>query len=317
LWARFFGGWDRALASVSLLASLIGTGVSLFLFAYPTEVPQFIIFRDLAIIFALLFSLIFMLIRHIRREVTIRAQIYCLSHQFTNAHMLIHNYRSELFKSYFTNVRRSNLSSDEMKLFRRVCHSITENTRTSLKDYFSSNGIDVGDDIHITIKLSLSPDDVFSHLPTLSDEMKARMSTNERWIVNAYRDYHTFNNFKNREVLKKIWSIERNTVYHHIITLENEYFLQNDLLGMGNNFHNENHEWRSQYNSILAAPIRYKEDSTKNYICYGILSADSLNRNGHKLFNDKECRFILGQGADLLATFFLLLALTSHQPIHD
>lgn len=50
-------------------------------------------------------------------------------------------------------------------------------------------------------------------------------------------------------------------------------------------------------------------------MCFGLLTADSLNKNDLSIFSDKETAYILGHAADLFAVLFLLIPLSRYRPV--
>ena len=126
---RFFGNWDRRLTSVSFIATLVGSIVTIVLVAYPGSVPQYIVVRDILFWFALILLSLIVTGKYIRREVIIRTQIdllssqkNLLSNQFKLSHDLVHDYRTELFYRLFQpHVQRHRFTENEGRIFRHLC----------------------------------------------------------------------------------------------------------------------------------------------------------------------------------------------------
>ena len=110
-----------------------------------------------------------------------------------------------------------------------------------------------------------------------------------------------------------IYDIDKNTDFRRLVGNKESAFFSNDLQRLKDAYENENNDWRQYYNATLVVPIRYLSSDKRQHRCYGLFAVDSLNKQKIKdLYNDKECKYILGQAADLLATFFLLLELTEY-----
>ncbi len=338
---RFFGSWDRALTSVSLFASLIGAAVTVSLLRYPDQIPYYIIYRDLGVLIGLLIISAVLLVRFIRQEVTLtakmhaqevarEAQIQMVESQLTElskhlklepksfqeAHILVHNYRDELFKTYSDHLIVHQLTRDEQRLFSRICDYVTDSIRDSLLHYFRFKRIDIGEDVHVSVKLVVSPSAVIEHIPNIKEEKKRQIQTKNKWIITIYRDHYTYLHHRDRETHSSIYSIDGNTAYHHIVNLGHQCFVSNDLRSMGPTYHNENPNWRQHYNAALVVPIRYHCEDVEACRCFGLLTADSLNEKRLALYDECICRDIMAHAADLLATFFVLLMLSKHIPIN-
>ena len=311
VWVRdkLFGNWDRALTTVSFIATLVGSVVTVFLVAYPSAVPQYIVVRDILFWFALIFMSLIVAGKYIRRETLIRAQIDLLSNQFKLSHDLVHNFRTELFSTYFQpNVQRQRFTERERRIFSQLCAYVTEGVKTSFSEYFRSRGIDIGTDIALSVKLVMSPNEVLELLAQeLSQEQQQQVQAKDTWIITVYRDSYTHTHSINREIAQRIYDIDKNTAFRMLVRRrEVSAFCCNDLQSLGITYDNENEKWRFYYNAALVVPIRYLSLDGRQFRCYGVLAVDSLNEKKiPNLYNEVECKYILGHAADLLATFFV------------
>jgi hypothetical protein len=159
------------------------------------------------------------------------------------------------------------------------------------------------------VKLIIPSNKIVELFPHLSEDQEQQIRKREKWVITVFRDPYTYNHHHEREVGSAIYDIGGNTAFHHVVENGQPYFLSNNLAGWGENYRNENLEWRERYNSTLVVPIRYRDATFGQQLCFGFLAVDSLNRDGIELYNSSTCKHILSHSADLLATFFLSLAL--------
>ncbi len=305
---RFFGTWDRGLTSISLIATLIGALITVFLVKYPAEVPKYIAYRDFIIWSALILICLVVVVKYVRREAVIQSQIDLLSDQFRLSHDLIHNFKDELFNKYFQqNIQRHELNEKERGAFRDLCSYITDDVRMAFSQYFKSSGIDIGNDISVSVKLIIRPEEVAGLLSTkLTQEQQKEILLKDQWVITVYRDHYTHHHYREREQGLRIYDVDKNTDVHLLVKSKQDVFFHNNLQSYYG-YENENQDWRKYYNATLVVPIRYLSIDKQQYRCYGFLAIDSLNRKNQNLYNGNECKYILGHAADLLATFFLLL----------
>ncbi len=311
---RFFGNWDRGLTTISFVATLVGAVITVFLVKYPDNVPQYITYRDLLFWFALILMSIVVVGKYIRREEVIRSQLDLLFNQFKLSHDLVHSYRDELFRWYFQpNIYRHKLTDRELSIFRHLCFYITENLKTSFSEYFKSRGIDIGNDLSVSVKLIITHKEVLDRFK-LSQEEQEKIRSKELWIITIYRDQYTHIHLPVREKGLKIYDIEKNTAFRRLVEDKMPAFCHNDLQSLGNVYENENKDWRKYYNAALVVPIRYLSADRQRYRCYGALAVDSLNEKKINDLYNHQCEYILAHAADLLATFFLLLEFIEYIP---
>jgi hypothetical protein len=319
---RFFGNWDRGLTSVSFIATILGSLVTIFLVAYPSAVPQYIAVRDILFWIALMLISLIVTGKHIRREVIIRTQIdllssqkNLLSNQFKLSHDLVHDYRTELFYRLFQpHVHRHRYTVKEWRIFRHLCAFITEDVKTSFTEYFKSRGIDIRRDIAIAVKLIITPDEVLDVLgQELSQAQQEQIRAKDQWFITVFRDNYTHIHSPLREKGQRIYDIDNNTAFRRLVRTQESAFCSNDLQRLSAAYDNESKEWGKYYNATLVVPIRYLSLDGRHFRCYGVLAVDSLNEKKiTDLYNEAECKYILGHAADLLATFFLLLEVTDY-----
>jgi hypothetical protein len=300
-----FGTADRTLTVVSTTVTLLGIAAAIFLVPYNTLIVP-----------GLLFWLVVISAKYLLRDIIINDQRKIMSSWFSNSHHLTHNFRSALFSSYYRSIGKNSSTAAEKSLLSRICSDLTQTLKMSLVGYFNSIGIDIGDDIHIAVKMLITPDEAIEMLQGETDPSPEKLRERNSWIITIYRDHDTYTNHKNREVSSKIYSVEGNTASNDIVNLQKDVFCCDDLHGMGGGYNNESTDWHNQYNSTLVVPIRYKSEAPnrREHKCYGLLCVDSLNQQKRELYERRECFEIISHAADLLATFFLLVGVTDHQP---
>ncbi len=255
------------------------------------------------------------------REAATAERIKILSTQHKNFHYLTHHFRSTVFEAVGEerrrNARNMNMTREERRTLRQLCNYVTYHIKKALITYWKSKDIDINDDIHVAVKLVVPTGVVREFMPKLKPEKQAlidhaiRNSGIDEFVITFYRDTDTHVNFPNREKLADVYTIDRNTAYHDCIRLGRPCFSSNDLVKLyqEGHYHNDNPEWSNQYHATVVVPIRYMGDGEGDSVCYGVIGVDSLNLEGRELYDNEECRNIMGHAADLLATFFLLLPL--------
>jgi hypothetical protein len=131
------------------------------------------------------------------------------------------------------------------------------------------------------------------------------------WIITVYRDD---DRHPNQLVSDILYSIDGNTAFANIIKNQQASFCSNDL-GSLDGYLNENPIWMEFYNSVLVVPIRYQTDAIGAYQYMGLLSADSLNAQKQRLFDNQRARIILEDAARTLASY--MVALTLYQSVQS
>ena len=235
---RFFGNWDRGLTTVSFSATLLGSLVTIFLVAYPSAVPQYIVVRDILFWVALMLISLIVTGKYIRREVLIHNQIdllssqkSLLSNQFKLSHDLVHDYRTELFYRLFQPlVQRHRFTEKEGRIFRHLCGYITEDVKTSFYEYFRSREIDIGTDLTITVKLIITPEEVLEVLGSeLSQQQQQQIQAKDQWFITVFRDNYTHIHSPLREKGQRIYDIDKNTAFRRLVRDQESGFCCNDL----------------------------------------------------------------------------------------
>jgi hypothetical protein len=308
---KLFGTWDRGVATISISITVIGAGITVFYVKNPDKIPEYIAFRDFVLWFALILLSLFLVAKYYFREAVIQRQKNFLSEQFKLSHDLVHNYRNNLFKNFYQpKVQQHKLTERDWMIFRELCSSITEGVKDSFSEYFRSRGIGIGIDLSVSVKLLITPQEVLNRF-TFNQEKQQQILAEDQWVITVFRDHYTYNHVYSRETNVTIYDIDKNTDLRRIVRNNESEFFNNDLQSLKNAYENENNNWSKYYNATLVVPIRYLSPESRQHRCYGLLAVDSLNSQKRKdLYNDEECKYILGHAADLLATFFLLLELT-------
>jgi hypothetical protein len=302
--------------------SFLSIILTVYLWKFPDPVPELIITRDIVIVFLLLFTSAILLFKYIKREQNLIELVrnlensnIRLSKQFENFHGVVHKFRDSIFIQHKSQIKEDVLVDPQSRAtFDKICHSVTLDIKEIYAEFLLSKDIDIGDDLSITIKLTVSPCELISifeaKLGKLDIGTKKRIKNGKKWVYTAYRDPLTFERSQNyREVAAKHYSISGNTAFAHIYTDKQAVYACDDLKALGVSYKNENTDWNKFYNATLLAPIRFNDITSGKCYCFGFIAIDSNNKQKMKLFSYDESRYIIGHSADLLATFFLTLVL--------
>ncbi len=235
-----FGTPDRVYTFISVILSVSSIGITVYTYKYPEKIPELIVTRDIIVVAMLLLTSGALLWKYMRREQHLVAAVknledsnQRLSKQFENFHMLTHKYRNDVFLHYIKYVTEDILVDQKSKnTFEKICHSITSDLRTVYKQFLLSKCIDIGDDISVSIKLTVSPDILIDILGAKLDKSaKKNIKKKKKWVYTAYRDPHTFEKLRDqREVTQSFYSIEGNTAFDLTYSHKNEVYACDDLV---------------------------------------------------------------------------------------
>lgn len=320
-----FGSWDRTYSFIACILGLLSIILTLVLWTFPESIPQLIIIRDLVVFFGLLLIAGILLSKYVKKEnhllqvvARLNSSNQLLTTQFNNFHSIVHKYRNRIFKHFLAAIPEDiPVSLKDKEAFESICHSVTTEVRKIFTEYFQSKNIIIGDDIHVTIKLVFSTKTLLDLYNKLSPQEADKIKKKDQWVITAFRDPGTFEHLREREVGAKIYDIDKNTAFIHIIKEKKDKFANDNLKELGDAYLNENNDWEKYYNSAIVVPIRYYNKETDHYLYFGLLAIDSLNKERHKLYDNVESKFIAGHAADLLANFFLSLALHQCEPVRN
>jgi hypothetical protein len=318
-WAqeKFFGTFDRGIASTSWFMGFISILISAFFIKYPSNVPRFIIVRDLLFLFGFFLVTLVIYGRYMRRERVFKNQRAYLTKVIERTHKITSKYHNDLFDNFRelaeeTHSDVSLLSKEDINRYQRMCEYVADNVRDSLLSYFQSLSIDLNGDLSVSIKLIVDSDSL-SELLGRNPTKRSRLRSQNKWILTFARDRDTTNN-TNREVCQYLYSINGNSSYQYLTNSSRPYYCSDNLLAQ-DGYLNESERWEEFYNATIVVPIRYmsSSSSSSSFVSYGFLAVDAPNPGGRFLFTDKsskvhvECLAILQHAADLLATHSLIL----------
>lgn len=306
----FFSTFDRTVGSTSLVLTSISLLLTIFLVKAPDRVPQFIEVRDVTIVFGLMAAALFYAGKYIRREATFETQARLLARQYHDFRDIVRNYKNQLFREYFSDPGVYSRQEGQERVFRHLCGHITYGVRESFLQYERARGIEIGDDISVSVKLILKTDELLSIAGenSLGPDAKKRIEGSQatEWVTTVYRDPYTHRHHWEREKAQRVYDITRNTAFLNIVQHGQPEFVSNDLQALGQAYMNENSNWQQQYNATIVVPIGYSGDQEGQSQCWGLLAVDSVNNTKANLFDTDESRYIASHAADLLSTFFLL-----------
>lgn len=343
----FFGTWDRLAATSSVTLSLIAVILTIVPIQGIDKIIQLVLVRDTVLFAAILLLLITAVSRYIRSDFLgrhrrrqsahLHEKIAHLNNQLRDAEALrqlgadrtnrllkeaqeaVRNHKDLIFYNLVvdppTPNRVVNFDEDTLRRFRQVCFHVTSGVRTSLIDLCFLRGMDIGDDISVTVKLVI-PASHLLQLPEARQQLNnfqlAEANNEDRLVITAYRDPYTYTNKSERRANNApYYSLRRNTAFNTIATSKDESpaFICNDLRGLAGTYINENARWRDYYNATHVVPIQYQNSAQGFRMLLGFLAVDSMNRQKYILFDNNESHYILWHAADLLSTFVLSLAL--------
>ncbi len=316
-----WGTSDRIYTFISIIIGLISIGLTLFLWKSPKPIPHFIIIRDCLVVGLLFLITVLLIVKYVRRESFLVKEIEKLnkrlddlfniiSKEFEHFHMINHKLRNDIFSSYKDHIN-SDLILDAQKkqIFDKICHSITSEVKKIFLDFFKARGIELKDNLAVTVKLTLPAKEVISLFgEKIKQHKKKKIRKEKELIITAYRDPETYEAFRDRrEICQTIYSISRNTAFIHIFHEKREIFCCDNLKALGDAYLNENPDWKKYYNSTIVAPIRFKSKDDNHFRYFGLLAIDCLNRHNFNLFENDEAKNIVGHAVDTLANLFLML----------
>jgi len=90
-------------------------------------------------------------------------------------------------------------------------------------------------------------------------------------------------------------SVASNTAFHSILTHNEQYYGNNDLVSLGKSYRNDTASWQELYNSTIAVPIQFMEDDERAVL--GFLCVDAAEKN---VFELEPHAYLLGIAADSL-----------------
>ena len=316
-----WGTPDRLYTFISIIIGLISIGLTLLLWKSPQPIPTFIIIRDCLVVVLLFLITAILIIKYVKRESSLVKEIEelnkrvddlfnILSKEFEHFHMINHKLRNDIFSSYKDYIDTDLiLDAQKKQIFDKICHSITSEVKKIFLDFFEARGIELKDNLAVTIKLTLPSREVIRLLEDkIKKHQKKKLRQQKELIITAYRDPETYEEFRDkREICQTIYSIPRNTAFIHIFQERRNIFCCDDLEALGDTYLNENGDWKTYYNSTIVAPIRFKSKNDNHFRYFGLLAVDCLNRNKENLFENDESKHIVGHAVDTLANLFLML----------
>lgn len=208
---------------------------------------------------------------------------------------------------------------DALTIFEKISNSILTDTRTLFLTYFRSIGIDMGEDVAVTLKLRVSRQMLLKAGMYQAEELNHLLGASDYGLITVARDGITAHIRRDlREVLGTIYSVEANSAFRHILNESwngRAMFAENDLLKRKaeEGYENQNANWHKFYNSTIAVAVRYWSDENEKSERYGFLCIDSLNPNKHNLYEHDESFHIASHAADLLALILYGMGL-QHRP---
>lgn len=320
------GSPDRVITTISLLTGIVGLVLSLLAYVSPEPPPWYYIVRDDTVIITLVFMISTLSVKYLKKDKMAENFRGFFAEQGAAYHYLIHNFRDHFFwdmRKNLINTRSISLGQiDALKqaYFENVCRSVLADTREIFKKYYRTRGLDVDDDLTLSVDLIIPAEDAQRVLDKVMNGKAHALNTSMNYVLTTYLDPTTWGQRPERsDSLLFVYHInDENTMLDKIINKDERCFLSNDLHKEFENgqYKNQNPDWHKQLNSILAIPVRYKrQGDNRSMTTYGIISISSLNPRKYDLFDSKRTFNMLAASADILALMFGhfdLLQLAAH-----
>ena len=310
----FFGSPDRILSTISLFIGGLGLAITVYTIAYPEPVPVLIIVRDMLIIFFLVLFLCILSLKYFKKDDLAERFRNLLKNQLIGCHQLEHKFRDHFFSEIRNTLVNGNLKKEcidaaSKSYFQKVCHSVFTDIRQMFTEYFLSRGFKLDDDLTVTLKTVISQQEAQHILEKTKKDKADTLTSNQEYIVTAFRDPFTFEKRPERNEIKGVvYRIsEENTAFDRVLNKGENFYLSNDLKKDHDAtlYHNANPKWKNNYNSTLVVPIRHLHDPASNKATrYGVLAIDSKNPLGYELFDSVIAVNMLARAADALAIMF-------------
>jgi hypothetical protein len=306
-----FGSPDRIMTSISLIVGILSFVFSICSTYYP-NIPQILIVRDILVVLVFILFVAILSVKYYKKDGLVILTKRNMRQQIRASHDIVHKFRNHSFvelRNGLLDVGNGSRSIDDVceKYFKRVSHSVLTDVRSVFVQYFKSRGLDIMDDLSVTLKMIIRSEEAQAMLEQLHGEEADQLNKKKRFLITAFRDPVTWEKQPERKEVKKlIFSIDDgNTAFDHIINKTNDYYLSNDL-SSEKGYRNQTRNWQDRYNSVLVAPIRCKQgNDKKSTTTYGLICVDSKNPEKHDLFDEEMALHMLAQAADCLALMFM------------
>lgn len=289
------------------LCSILGAVASIVLWKVNLS-PEIVAVRDFAIAVVMLGLVVVLTFTASRlgeklRRVNEGREIARLEH-LVAFHAITHKLRDVCWSSEYRTPPEAS-----MHFIQSMCAVVLTQTRELLLAHFRSKGIQVGDDVAVTLKLKVPLEEAkrlieitTGETPSDSDHPSPPEFESQFRLVTLARDSYTCaKHGDEREVLKHIYSINANTAFEYLILRDHHVYVKNDLSALEKEYVNENSNWMSFYNSTIVVPVRYKRDQATRSTVFGIFCVDSKNPGGLDLYNKEDTFEIVSHSADLIA----------------
>lgn len=311
---------DRIINIVALIFSISSLIFAVIVWKYPEPIPTFIIIRDYLIIFSLILIVITLITRRTYLRYRFLRNVSHWVEYYDHAQVMLSGYKEIVFDYGYDAVQQSKgwPSSEELSRFRTLCDQVTSGAREALKRYIHLKGIDIGEDVSITVKLIVRTSEI-EQIDLLDQPTRFSAREKEQWVITSFRDSYVYNNKPDRRKndTNSLYDLSLNTAFHDILVVRQPYYFCNNLKALGEKYHNESKEWKKYYNATLVVPIKCERTGRDESMYFGFLAADSLNSDDEEIYDTKGCLIIMKHAADMLANFFMLLSFYNYQPVKE
>ena len=289
-------------AGAASITALYGWAAEKFLDYTPQQIG---LISFIVIAITTLFSIYFLIAGYIfyakmAESQTSHALIHTITHQLRNAigemqdleYITSKKIEKVELEAQFPEIKLN----DELKrqaLFKKFASKVCNTVAKQLKNHFNINQI--SGNIRTTIKVILPEGKNQLDWKTVTSAVDSETwNEDDRFIEAQASGQH---------------KIGENSDFEGIITGKQNCFVCNDLTSLPEKqYKNSSPEWRKRYNSTIVVPIKSKPDGRSDAVYYGFLTADSLNKDNHKQFEEdinSPTLNILAHAADALAVWFI------------
>lgn len=209
------------------------------------------------------------------------------------ADMLIHNYKMTEVKSKTVKMaseKDEKIAKDLYDDYKRFLSDVLGKTQDNVEKYLQLKGYDL--EVSVTIKQLIKP----------APLSKQAEYTSEPCIYTAFRDSKTWKKRIRKEVVQKLYTLNKNSDFIHCLT--RGYYVFNNKNRNSRDYSNENTEFDKYYNCGATTLVSSPQGNLDNFV-YGFIACDVLNTlYGNVEIMDTEVTTILETAAHVIAAYF-------------
>jgi hypothetical protein len=221
-------------------------------------------------------------------------------------HMMLHDVRNLAWEWGAASTEDGDTGRVNQVLWRKLVQTVADYTRELFITAFKSQGKEIGEDVHVTLKWKVDRKSAQKIWPELNIDEK--FGSDEYKLITLARDSKQP---KGREIGEDFYSLTANSAFNHIIHVgQTRGVWASDDIAHLKPYYNENPNYAKQYNSAMAVAIRYhgaESNSGSHFGLFGFLCVDSMNPHRLSLYGNSpeeietQAFHIASHSADLLA----------------